>query len=164
MSVENEHPNPGEQGRAAHSTGSTSQGGSNFGQGSSHLGGESYQQGSESGKGANYENETEKLGSSTTGTNEEGASSPGAGGGMTQQPKGRVDKNTERGNPGWDGKTEDTANGSEESDSHDTKKLFEGDEKSTSLEQASGMEEDQDQDKKSEGSQSRGWSAGSAGS
>lgn len=153
---QNEHPDPGQQGRATHSTGSTTQGGSNFGQGSSHLGGESYQQGNVSNKGANYENETDKLGSSTTGTNNEGSSSPRAGGDGTEQPKSEVDK--DRSNVDWNGDEErnDTRRGNMDND--DAKKLFEGDRRDTSLEQSSGLDEDKKEDKNN-GTQSRGWSS-----
>jgi len=146
---QNGSSNPGEQGRASHSTGSTTQGGSNYGQGSSHLGGESYQQGHTSNTGANYENEANKLGNSTTGTNEEGSSSPGAGAGATEQPKTQADKNVARGNAGWDGREERNEHEVE----NDTKKLFEGDRRDTSLEQSSNMDESN-----KDTSEARGWS------
>ena len=157
MSVENEHPNPGEQGRAAHSTGSTSQGGSNYGQGSSHLGGESYQQGSVSNKGANYENES-SLGNSSTGTNFEGSSSSEAGtGGVGDNNKNN--SSASRSDTGWKGGAEGAEQDSDKIESHDTKKLFEGDNKDTSLEQSSGMDEGKNEAKDADSAQSRSWSA-----
>jgi hypothetical protein len=154
MSVANEHPNPGEQGRAAHSTGSTTQGGSNYGQGSSHLGGESYQQGHTSNSGTNYGNETDKLGSSSTGTNNEGSSSPVAGADNREQ---HADTNTsthETRSAGWNGNEERNDLRRDEPESKDTKKLFEGDRRDTSLEQSTGMSSNADAD----ASKSRAWS------
>jgi hypothetical protein len=51
----------GKQGKPIYKTGSTTQGGSNFGQGSMELGPDSYKQGSVKNKGANYKNEAGKL-------------------------------------------------------------------------------------------------------
>jgi hypothetical protein len=45
------------QGKPVVHTGSTTQGGSNFGQGSMHLGSQSYRQGSQKNEGSNYEDE-----------------------------------------------------------------------------------------------------------
>ncbi len=156
---QNKEPETGAQKQASFSTGSTTQGGSNFGQGSSHLGGETYQQGSVSNKGANYDNETDKLGSSTTGTNAEGSSSPGAGGGMTEQPEGTADKNDlQQTGSEWNGEEDrnDPRRGNMEDD--DAKKLFEGDRRDTSLEQSSGLGDQQKDQKDNDGGAARGWS------
>lgn len=51
----------GNQGRASYHTGSTTQGGSNFGQGSHQLGGESYHQGDVANRGSNYDNEAGRF-------------------------------------------------------------------------------------------------------
>ncbi|RYD58141.1 MAG: hypothetical protein EOP56_04260 [Sphingobacteriales bacterium] len=64
-----------DQGRASFTTGSTTQGGSNYGQGSSHLGGSSNQQGDKKNAGSNYENESDRFGN--TGTQAEGYNPPG---------------------------------------------------------------------------------------
>jgi len=51
----------GQQGQTAFATGSTTQGGSDYGQGSSYLGPGSYKQGEARNEGANYRNEAGKL-------------------------------------------------------------------------------------------------------
>lgn len=72
-------PRLSDQGQASVTTGSTTQGGSNYGQGSSHLGGESYQQGDAKSMGANYGNETNKFGNSSTDTTNDASHSPETG-------------------------------------------------------------------------------------
>jgi|GEM_PF-2246617 len=79
MAQEEKKPSLHDQGRAAVTTGSTTQGGSNYGQGSSHLGGESIRQGHAQNAGANYENETNKFGASNTDSANDGNQSPGVG-------------------------------------------------------------------------------------
>jgi len=59
--TEPEHPGDGSQGRAGIHTGSTTQGGSNFGQGSHFLDNDAHKQGADKGSGANYDNEAGKL-------------------------------------------------------------------------------------------------------
>lgn len=155
MAVENEHPDPGQQGRAAHHTGSTSQGGSNYGQGSSQLGGESYQQGSESNEGSNYNNEAQRLGNSSTGTNFEGSSSPSSGEVSAKQPnepgnlKSLLTDAVVQNDLEIPPEVNDT-------DTGDIKKLFDADDHNTTLEKATGMSTDLDPNQ----SKSRGWSAG----
>ncbi len=74
--VENAPPEDN-HGRATFGTGSTTQGGSNFGQGL-HVRGDdtSYKQGSESNRGSNYDNEAGALGDSTVGSSNEGSQDP----------------------------------------------------------------------------------------
>ncbi len=78
--VENAPPEDN-HGRATFGTGSTTQGGSNFGQGSGGAGDHSdyYKQGSESNRGANYDNEAGALGDSTVGSSNEGSQDPQGG-------------------------------------------------------------------------------------
>lgn len=94
--------------RASYGVGSTTQGGSNFGQGSSNLGAtpETIKQGSEANKGANYENEKDKLGSSSTGTSNEGSSSPDKGAAGSGDSSGIVKETPKKGQPGWHGEEE----------------------------------------------------------
>lgn len=73
-------------GRSAYSSSSTTQGGSNYGQGSHQLAGGAYRQGSEQSRGSDYANEAGKLGSSSTGTSNEGSSSPNKGAAETGRP------------------------------------------------------------------------------
>lgn len=71
------HFSTGEQGRATHAPGSTTQGGSNHGQGSAALGASSYGQGAERSSGASYENEHQRFaetGTGADGTDKEEAS------------------------------------------------------------------------------------------
>ena len=74
--VENAQPEDN-HGRAAFGTGSTTQGGSNYGQGL-HVRNDdsSYKQGSESNRGSNYDNEAGALGDSTVGSSNEGTQNP----------------------------------------------------------------------------------------
>lgn len=58
----NDAADGGHQGRTSFHSGSTTQGGSNYGQGSHHLGGEAYHQGDTSNTGTNYDNESGKFG------------------------------------------------------------------------------------------------------
>src|SRR5215217_299481 len=94
--------------RASYGVGSTTQGGSNFGQGSSGLGAtpQTINQGSEANKGANYENEKDKLGSSSTGTSNEGYSSPEKRSASTGDSSGIVKESPKKGQPGWHGDEE----------------------------------------------------------
>jgi hypothetical protein len=57
----NDAADGGHQGRASFHSGSTTQGGSNFGQGSSQLGGQAYHQGDTGNTGSNYDNEADRL-------------------------------------------------------------------------------------------------------
>lgn len=91
--------------RASFGVGSTTQGGSNFGQGSAALGADAAKQGSEANKGSNYENEHDKLGDSSTGTSNEGSSSPDAGAADSGH-SGAVKENSKKGEPGWSGEEE----------------------------------------------------------
>jgi len=56
-----EQPLDGSQGRPTYHTGSTVQGGSDFGQGSHYLAGDAYKQGQVKNDGANYGNEAGRL-------------------------------------------------------------------------------------------------------
>ncbi len=78
--VENAKPEDN-HGRAEFGTGSTTQGGSNYGQGMHSLPGKDAvnKQGSESNRGSNYNNESEGLGDSTVGSSNEGSQNPQAG-------------------------------------------------------------------------------------
>lgn len=76
---EEKAPRLKDQGRADVTTGSTTQGGSNYGQGSSQLGGESYRQGDALSAGSNYGNEANKLGSASANTANDGSQSPATG-------------------------------------------------------------------------------------
>ena len=91
--------------RASFGVGSTTQGGSNFGQGSSNLGADAIKQGSEANKGANYDNEKDKLGDSSTGTSNEGSSSPDTGA-ANAGVSDAVKENSRKGEPGWNGDEE----------------------------------------------------------
>jgi hypothetical protein len=93
--------------RASYGVGSTTQGGSNFGQGSSNLGANAttIHQGAEANKGANYENEKDRLGNSSTGTSNEGSSSPEKGAANSGQSD-TVKENSKKGQPGWNGEEE----------------------------------------------------------
>jgi hypothetical protein len=55
------HPTDGSQGRPKFHSGTTVQGGSDFGQGSHYLAGDAYKQGRERNEGANYDNEAGRL-------------------------------------------------------------------------------------------------------
>jgi len=154
--VNNDPQEQNTQGRSSFSTGSTTQGGSNYGQGSSNLGGEAYQQGASSNSGSNYNNEADRLGSSSTGTNNEGSSASNQGAGESDEST-ASQKNATQQDVNWNGNEERNDPRRDEDEDADPK---EGDRRDTSLEKASGMTKDEQNGDQTRG-KSGGWSRSS---